>query len=65
MNNLEFTFEQSPWEGAFAGLGDGSSLSAVRFLALLEGGSEEDVEDAFRTLEERRITLDEIGRAHV
>ena len=58
MNNLEFTFEQSPWEGVFAGLEDGGSLSAVRFLALLEGESEEDVEAAFQSLEERRITLD-------
>ena len=58
MNNLEVTFEQSPWEGAFADLKDGGSLSAVRFLALLEGESEEDVEAAFQALEERRITLD-------
>ena len=58
MNKLEFTFEQSPWEGAFAGLEDGGSLSAVRFLTLLEGESEEEVDAAFRELEERRITLD-------
>ena len=58
MNNLDFTFDRSPWEGAFAGLADGSSLSAVKFLALLEGESEEEVDAAFQELEQRRITLD-------
>lgn len=58
MNRLDLTFEQSPWEIASATLRQGDKLSALRFLALLEGESEEAVEDALQELEDRRIALD-------
>ena len=58
MNNMEFTFESTPWEEALSGLSQGSSLSAVRFLTLMEDRSEEDLEDALQDLENLRITLD-------
>ena len=58
MNNLEFAFEQSPWEAAFSDIAEGATLSAVRFLTLLEGESEAEVDAAFQELEERHITLD-------
>ena len=62
----EFTFEATPWELALEDLTDGGSLSAVRFLTLLEEAGESDVEDALLDLEERRITLDisELPKVH-
>lgn len=56
-----FTFEQTPWELALAGLRKGSVLSAVRFLALLEDADEEETENAFLDLEEKGISLDITG----
>ena len=58
MNDLEFTFEQTPWELAAARLQSGDTLSAVRFLTLLEGEEEATVEDALQTLEDKHIALD-------
>ncbi len=55
---MEFTFEQSPWEAELQQLGQGDSLSAVRFLTLLEDAADDELENAFSELEERRITLD-------
>ena len=52
----EFTFEQTPWEAALETMGD--SVSAVRFLTLLEGEEEPAVEDAFEDLKTRMIQLD-------
>lgn len=52
----EFTFEQTPWEAALETMGD--SVSAVRFLTLLEGEEESAVEDAFEDLKIRKIRLD-------
>ena len=62
----EFTFEATPWELALEEMTDGSSLSAVRFLTLLEEAGETEVEDALLDLEERRITLDisELPKIH-
>ena len=62
----EFTFEATPWELALEEMCDGSSLSAVRFLTLLEEAGETEVEDALLDLEERRITLDisELPKLH-
>ena len=57
MNDM-FSFEESPWELFAAKLRTGDRLSATRFLTLLEGESEEAVEDAFRHLEALRVTLD-------
>lgn len=58
MNELDFSFEQTPWELTLESLTPGSSISAARFLALLEGADEPEVEVAFQDLEERQIALD-------
>lgn len=57
MNKFDFTFEQTPWEATLAGLRSGDSISAVRFLTLLEGEEESCLEDAFQDLEDRHIAL--------
>lgn len=61
MNDLDFTFEQTPWEAAFAALRPGDTLSAARFLALTEGEEEDAVEEALDALTERHILLDASG----
>ena len=53
-----FSFEESPWELFSRKLESGGSLSAARFLALLEGESEDAVEDALGLLEQRQVALD-------
>lgn len=58
MNELQFTFEQSPWEMALEKMKSGDSLSAVQFLALVEQEEESAVEDALQELMEKRISLD-------
>ena len=58
MNELDFSFEASAWELAMDRLGAGDSLSALRFLTLLEGEDEAVVEDALQELEDKRICLD-------
>ena len=55
---MEFTFEASAWETVLSSLKPGSSLSASRFLALMEQESEESLEDALQMLEEKDILLD-------
>lgn len=57
MNEL-FSFEQSPFELACKSLRAGDTMNALRFLALLESEDEDAVEEAFRTLEAGRVTLD-------
>ena len=54
----EFVFEESPWELALNTLRRGGSISALRFLTLLEEETEAAVEEALLDLEERRICLD-------
>ena len=54
---LDFAFEESPWAGFLNTLRPGTALAASRLLALLEGEGEDSLEDAFRELEDRRITL--------
>ena len=49
--NDAFVFEASPWELYLEKVKKGSSLSAARMLALLEGESQEALEDAFAQLE--------------
>lgn len=58
MNELEFDFGEDPWEGLLAGKEPGQSVSAAQFLTLLEGESEESVEDAFDAMEEKKLKLD-------
>ena len=54
----EFTFEATPWELALEEMRFGDTLSAARFLTLLEGESEEAVEEAFEDLADGHVTLD-------
>lgn len=58
MNGFDFSFEQSPWELALQNLRRDSSISAMRFLTLLEGEDEDIVEAAFEDLEAKHIRLD-------
>jgi RNA polymerase primary sigma factor len=58
MNQLDFSFESTDWTAIFAPIPRGGSLSAVRFLALMEGQPEEQVEEAFLYLEAAGIALD-------
>ena len=54
---MDFSFEQSPWELYVEKL-HGDKVSASLLLSLLEGESEEAVDDAFADLEQRGIALD-------
>lgn len=55
---IDFTFEKAPWEAALEHLSAGDTISALRFLTLLEQESEEVVEEALLQLELRTIRLD-------
>lgn len=55
---MEFEFEESSWALTLKSLKNSDYLSATRFLTLMEGESEEAVEDAFADLEQMHITLD-------
>ena len=55
---MEFTFEEAAWEAALDGLKKGTSLSAARFLALMEPESEDALEDALALLDKKDILLD-------
>ena len=56
MNNLEFEFEAAPWEALLDAASD--TVSAPELLALLEGETEEEFEDALLALEQRGLALD-------
>ena len=58
MMELEYSFEDPSWVRIFQQLPRGTKLSASRFLALLEGEREEQVEEALLYLESAGITLD-------
>ena len=58
MNDLDFTFEETPWELTLASIREGGSLSASRFLTVMEGETESAVEDALLDLEAAHIALD-------
>lgn len=58
MNGWDFTFEAAPWEGVLDDLRPGGSLSALRFLALMESEPEAALEEALDRLEEQDILLD-------
>ncbi len=55
---MDFTFEIPAWEQAFQDLKTGTSLSAARFLALMEQENEDAVEEALAYLNDRDILLD-------
>ena len=56
MNDLEFAFDISPWEGYRRGLQMGDVVSAARVLALAEG--EQELEEALQDLETGAMVLD-------
>ena len=58
MNELDFSFEESPWERYIRGLEDNDAVSGSYLLTLMEGEEEEAFEDAFRMLEELTARLD-------
>lgn len=58
MNDLEFTFEQSPWEAYLFTRQMGDSVPAAQVLTMLEGEDEQAVEDALSDLETGYMTLD-------
>ena len=57
MNEFTFEYERSSWELTLDTLPNGGSISAVRFLTLMEGEEEFAWEEAFQILEDRHITL--------
>ena len=58
MNDLEFSFEESPWEKYFSRLQEDEAVDASAMLTLLEGEDEESFEEAFRMMEESDHWLD-------
>lgn len=58
MNDLDFSFEETPWEAFLGKITPGGPVSAAAVLTLLEGEEEEALEDAFRDLEELNAVLD-------
>ena len=58
MNDLEFSFEQSPWDALLDTLRPGDAVDAVNFLTMTEGESEETVEEAFLDMETAAMVLD-------
>ena len=56
MNNLDFTFDEAPWELLLDSGSD--TVSALRLLTALEGVSEDEYEEAMQLLEERGVTPD-------
>lgn len=58
MNDLDFSFEQSPWEAFLMTKQMGDTISAANLLAMLEGEEEQAVEDALQDLETACMNLD-------
>ena len=58
MIDLEFAFEKAPWEDQLMALRPGDQISAMRLMTLLEGESEETVQNVLLELETRHIALD-------
>ena len=65
MNDLDFSFEQSPWEAFLMSKGMGETVSAVTLLSLLEGEGEQQLEDALQDLETGCMHLDISGLPRV
>lgn len=53
-----FSFEETPWEQHLATMQPGQRIGAATLLTLLEGGSEDAVEEAFDALEQLHAELD-------
>ena len=58
MNELDFSFDNSPWELFLSGKREGDRICAAHFLTLLEQETEDAVEDAFAALDDRKLMLD-------
>lgn len=58
MNDLEFSFGESPWERFLMTKQMGDTISAAQLLALLEGEEEQAVEQALEALETACMELD-------
>lgn len=58
MSNLEFTFEESPWEQLLSPSQEADTISAAHFLTIMEDQTEVALEDALLELENRDIILD-------
>ena len=61
MNELDFSFEQSPWEAFLLTKGMGDTISAVTLLSLMEEEEEQQVEEALQDLETACMILDISG----
>ena len=61
MNDLTFSFEQTPWEAYLMTKGMGETVSAATLLSLLEGQDEQQLEDALLDLETGCMFLDVSG----
>ena len=61
MIDLEFSFEKAPWEDRLGVLQSGDAVSAVELLTMLEGESEDTVQNVLLELEARSIALDIAG----
>ncbi len=57
MNNLDFSFEHSPWEIELTKLPQGGQVDAVHFLTMMESEPEEILEEALTLLEEKQCLL--------
>ena len=55
--NEDFVFEVPPYEAALTALGSGESISAARLLALIDGLSQTEAEDAFQLAEDLELRL--------
>lgn len=61
MNDLDVTFEQSPWEAFLMTKQMGDTVSAANLLTMLEAEEEQAVEDALQDLETGCMVLDISG----
>ena len=61
MNNLDFSFEASPWEAFLMRKGMGETISAVTLLSMMEGEDEQQLEDALQAMETGCMILDISG----
>lgn len=58
MNDLDFSFEETPWESLLDTLRPGDAIDAVNFLTMMEGEPEETVEAALQDMEDAAMVLD-------
>ena len=61
MNDLEFSFEESPWEAFLMRKGMGETVSAVTLLSMMEGEDEQALEEALQNMETGCMHLDISG----